>query len=320
MKIARILAALIVALGASAALAQTYPIKPVRVIVPFTPGSGQDIFARVVCQKLSELWGQQVLVENRPGAGGSIASGVVAKSPPDGHMLLWHSTAFATNAALYPNLPYDSLRDFAAISPLVRQPFALVVSPAVGVRTIAELVAAAKAKSGQITYGSAGTGSGTHFAAEKFRLATGIDAVHVPYKGGPEVNADVIAGRVTYWFAPIVMAAPNVRDGKLRALGVTSAQRSGHLPEVPTIAEAGLPAFDYTLWSGLWAPAGTPADLVEKLSKDAARALAEPELRERLANLGAEPMAMTPAEFAQFVRSEIEDSTRIVKAAGIRAQ
>jgi tripartite-type tricarboxylate transporter receptor subunit TctC len=320
MKIVRILATLIVTLGASAALAQGYPSKPVRVIVPFTPGSGQDIFARVVCQKLSELWGQQTLVENRPGAGGSIASGVVAKSPPDGHTLLWHSTAFATNAALYANLPYDSLRDFAPIAPLLRQPFALVVSPAVGVGTVAELVAAAKARPGQINYGSAGTGSGTHFAAEKFRLATGIDAVHVPYKGGPEVNTDVIAGRVTYWFAPIVMAAPGVRDGKLRALGVTSGQRSGHLPDVPTIAEAGLPGFDYSLWSGLWAPAGTPVDLVEKLSRDVARALAAPDLREQLGKLGGEPMAMTPAQFAEFVRREIEDSTRIVKAAGIRAQ
>jgi tripartite-type tricarboxylate transporter receptor subunit TctC len=320
MKIARVLAALIMALGMSAALAQGYPSKPVRLIVPFTPGSGQDIFARVVSQKLSQLWDQPVLVENRPGAGGSIASGVVAKSPPDGYTLLWHSTAFATNAALYANLPYDSLRDFAPITPIVRQPFALVVSPVTGVRTVAELVAAAKAKPGQINYGSAGTGSGTHFAAEKFRLATGIDAVHVPYKGGPEVNADVIAGRVTYWFAPIVMAAPSVRDGKLRALGVTSTQRSVHLPDVPTLAEADIPLFDYTLWSGLWAPAGTPADLVEKLSKDVARALGPRELREQLAKLGGEPMTMPPAEFAQFVRSEIEDATRIVKASGIRPQ
>lgn len=322
MRIFRLLATLVLALGnAPNVLAQSYPAKPVRVIVTFTPGSATDILARVVCPKLSELWGQQVLVENRPGAGGSIAASVVAKSPPDGYALLWHSNAFVTNPAVYGNLPYEPLRDFVAIAPLLSQPLALVLSPGAGVRTVAELIAAARVRPGEITYGSAGTGSGTHFAAEKFRIAAGIEAVHVPYKGGPEVNGDVMAGRVTYWFAPMMMAVPNVREGRLLALGVTSARRSGDLPEVPAIAEAGLPGFDYSLWWGLWAPAGTPADLVDKLSKDVARALAAPDLRARLAKLGAEPMApMTPVEFARFVRNEIDDSTRIVKAAGIKPQ
>jgi tripartite-type tricarboxylate transporter receptor subunit TctC len=262
-----------------------------------------------------------VLVDNRSGGGGTLGVGVVAKSPPDGQTLLWHSNAFATSAAVYGNLPYEPLRDFVAISPLLSTPLALVLSPAAGVRTVADLIAAAKARPGQITYGSNGVGSGTHFAAEKFRIAAGVHVVHVPYKGGPEVNGDVIAGRVTYWFSPMLMAAPNVREGKLIALGVTSAQRSGDLPDVPAIAEAGLPGFDYRIWWGLWAPAGTRGVVVEKISTDVAGLLANPDLRERLAKLGAEPMPrMTPREFAQFVRGEIEESTSIVKAAGIKPE
>lgn len=319
MKIARIFAVFIVALAAGGAFAQGYPSKPVHVVVPFTPGSGQDVLARVVCPKLSELWGQQVVVENRPGAGGSIGAAAVAKSPPDGYTLLWHSTAFATSPALYSALPYDPLRDFIALAAIARQPFALVISPAAGMRTVAELIAAAKARPGRITYGSAGTGTGTHFAAEKFRLAAGIDVQHVPYKGG-EVNMDVIAGRVTYWFAPIVLAAPTVSDGRLLALGITSAQRSGLLPDVPTFAEVGLLGVEYSLWSGLWAPAGTPAEIVEKIASDVMRVIAAPDLRERLAKLGAEPMPMNSKEFARFVRSEIDEAAGIAAAAGIKAQ
>jgi tripartite-type tricarboxylate transporter receptor subunit TctC len=318
--IVRALAALIVASSVSYALAQSYPSKPVRIIVSFTPGSGTDILARVVTPKLSELWGQQVLVENRPGAGGLIGVGAVAKAPADGYTLLWHSSAFATSAAVHETLPYDPLRDFTPIAALLNQPHALVLSPAAGARTVAELIAAAKSGLRQISYGSAGTGTSTHFAAEKFRIAAGIDGVHVPYRGGPEVNGDVMAGRVTYWMSPLVMAVPNVRDGKLVALGVTSAQRSSLLPEVPSISEAGLPGFDYTTWWGLWAPAGTGSEVVEKISNDVVRAIAAPELGGRLAKLGAEPMRMGPAEFARFVQSQIDEAKGIARAAGIKPQ
>jgi tripartite-type tricarboxylate transporter receptor subunit TctC len=199
-------------------------------------------------------------------------------------------------------------------------PHALVLSPTAGARTIAELIAAAKARGRQITYGSAGTGTSTHFAAEKFRIAAGIDAVHVPYRGGPEVNGDVMAGRVTYWMSPLVMAVPNVREGKLLALGVTSAERSSLLPEVPAIAEAGLPGFNYTTWWGLWAPAGIRTELVEKISKDMTRALLTADLRERLAKFGAEPMTMPPSEFTRYVQSQVQEPKRIAKAAGIKAE
>jgi tripartite-type tricarboxylate transporter receptor subunit TctC len=325
MKMPSFTAALIAVLAALAisldARTQDYPAKPVRVVVPFTPGTATDVLARLVCSRLGGVWHQQVVVDNRSGAGGTLGVAAVAKSPPDGYTLLWHSNAFATSAAVYGNLPYEPLRDLAEISPLVSTPLTLVLSPALGVTSVAELVAAAKAKPGQLTYGSNGVGSGTHFAAEKFRIATGVDVVHVPYKGGPEVNGDVIAGRVTYWFSPILMAAPNVREGKLVALGVTSAQRSADLPGVPAIAETGLPGFDYKIWWGLWAPARTRGELIDKIAYDMAGVLSEREMRERLARLGAEPMpVMSPAVFARFVRSEIDDATRIVKSSGVKPE
>lgn len=321
MTIIRVFAVLMFALGtATGAPAQTYPSKPVRMIVGFSPGSATDVLARMVSQKLTEVWSQQVLVDNRTGAGGTVGTGIVAKAPATGYTLLFHSSAYATNAALYLNLPYDPQKNFVAISPVVSQPFVVVAGASAGVRTVAELIRAAKARPGQINYGSAGLGSGTHLAAEKFRLEAGIDVVHIPYRGGPEATTDTIAGRVTYWFPPVGIAAPFIREGRLLALGVTSARRSGLLPEVPAISEAGLPGFDYTIWWGIWAPAGTPAELVGKLAKDIARALAAPDLRDQFTKFGSEPMSMTPAEFERFVRSEIDDSTRIVKAAGIKPQ
>ncbi|HEY7741564.1 MAG TPA: tripartite tricarboxylate transporter substrate binding protein [Burkholderiales bacterium] len=321
MKIIPVLAVLTIALGAVAsAPAQTYPSKPVRMIVGFSPGSATDVLARMVSQKLTEAWSQQVLVDNRTGAGGSVGTGIVAKAPATGYTLLFHSSAFATNAALYQNLSYNPQRDFVAISSVVSQPFVIVAGASAGVRTVTELIRAAKARPGQINYGSAGLGSGTHLAAEKFRLEAGIDVVHVPYRGGPEATADTIAGRVTFWFPPVGIAAPYIRDGRLLALGVTSARRSDLLLEVPTLSEAGLPGFDYTNWWGIWAPAGIPAELVGKLAKDIARAQAAPDLRGQFTKFGSEPMIMIPAEFARFVRGEIDDTVRIVKAAGIKPQ
>src|SRR5450631_19767 len=296
------------------AIGQGYPNKPVHFIVPFTAGSATDILARTFGQKLSEMWGQTVLVENRPGAGGTIGAAIVAKSPPDGYTLLINSAAQAYNAAIYPTLSYDTSKDFVEIAPLAGQPNVLIVAPATGVKSVAELIAQAKAKPGQLNFASAGTGSGTHINGEKFRLAAGIDVVHIPYKGTPEAITDTLTGRVTYFFSPISAALPNVREGKLVALGVSTAKRSGALPNVPTIAEAGLAGFDYNLWVGMFAPAGTPNDIVDKINRDVAQLLQSPEVKERLAALGADPMPMSPAEFDRFVRREIEDSGKVIKA------
>jgi tripartite-type tricarboxylate transporter receptor subunit TctC len=309
-----------VSLWSALAGAQSWPTKPVKIVVPFTAGSATDILARTFGQKLQEFWGQPVVIENRPGAGGTIGAGVVAKSPADGYTLLVHSAAYAYNPSIYPELPYDTLKEFVEIAPLGGQPNVLVVAPSLGIKSVADLIAQAKQKPGQFNYGSAGTGSGTHINAEKFKLATKIDAVHVPYKGTPEALTDTMAGRVTYFFSPISAALPQVREGKLLALGVSSAQRSSTLKDVPTIAEAGVPGFDYNLWVGLFGPAGMPTDLVERINKDVERALQSPEIKERLANLGAEPMPMTPAKFKSFTRSEIDESAKVVKAAGIKVQ
>src|SRR6266581_3070123 len=247
---------------------QSYPNKPVHIVVPFTAGSATDILARSFGQKLSEMWGQPVVVDNRPGAGGTIGAAIVAKSAPDGYTLLVHSAAHAYNPSIYTDLSYDTARDFVEIAPLAGQPNVLVVAPSLGVKTVAELIALAKQKPGQLNFGSAGTGSGTHINGEKFKLAAGVDVVHIPYKGTPEALTDTIAGRVTYFFSPISAALPFVRDGKLTALAVSTAKRSSALPNVPTVADAGLPGFDYSLWVGLFAPAGTPAETVDKIARD----------------------------------------------------
>jgi tripartite-type tricarboxylate transporter receptor subunit TctC len=249
-----------------------------------------------------------------------VAAGTVAQAPPDGYTLLITSSAHAVQPALYPTLPYDPLKAFVDIAPLARQPYVLVVGPSAGVHSVSALIAAAKAKPGQLTFSAAGTGSGAHFTAEKFKMAAGIDVVYVPSQDVSEANAATTAGRVTYWFPALAAALPAIRDGKLLPLGVSSAQRSGVLPEVPTMAESGVTGYDDTIWVGLWAPAGTPASIVDKLTQDVARVLAAPDVRERLATLGAEPMRLTAAEFARFVRSETEAAARIMQAAGIKPQ
>jgi tripartite-type tricarboxylate transporter receptor subunit TctC len=307
-------------LAAGAAGAQGYPNKPVKLVVPFTAGSATDILARTVGQKLTEMWGQSVVVDNRPGAGGTIGTAIVAKSPPDGYTLLVNSAAHAYNQWIYPTLSFDTVKDFVDIAPLAGQPNVLVVAPSTGYKTVADLIAAAKAKPGALNFGSAGTGSGTHINAEKFRLAAGIDVVHIPYKGTPEALTDTMTGRITYFFSPISAALPNIREGKLVALGVSTAKRSSALPNAPTLAESGLPGFDYNLWVGLFAPAGTPAEVVDKIARDVGRALATPEVKERLTALGAEALPMTPVEFTKFVGAEIDDSGKVIKAANIKVQ
>ena len=315
-----IVAALVAAVFAGGAAAQSWPTKPVRVIVPFTAGSATDILARTFGQKLQEMWGQPVVIENRPGAGGTIGAGIVAHAPPDGYLLLVHSAGYAVNPWIYPGLPYDTAKDFTEIVPLGGQPNVLVVAPETGLKSVQELIARAKASPGKLNFGSAGMGSGTHVNAEKFKLATGIDVVHVPYKGTPEAINDTIAGRLTYYFAPISAALPQVKAGKLVPLAVSSSQRSSVLPDVPTLAESGLPGFDYNLWVAMFGPAGMPADLVDKINRDVQAAAQTPEVKERLVNLGAEPMPMTPAQFKAFTKRELEDSQKIVQTAGIKAQ
>lgn len=316
---AALASALALALSATAS-AQGYPAKPVHLIISFPPGSSTDIVGRVVAQKLSEFWGQPVVAENRGGAGGTIAAGMVAKAAPDGYTLLIDSSGHAVSPAIYSKLPFDTLKDFVDIAPLAGQPNVLVVLPSSPIKSVADLVAEAKAKPGKINFASAGVGSGTHLNLEKFKLVTGVDVTHIPYKGTHEVITDLLGGRVEYYFAPISAALSNINEGKLRAVAVSSAKRSGSLPNVPTVAESGVPGFEFTLWFGVWGPAGMPADVVDKISKDVQRALASADVRERLAKLGNDVMLMSPAEFNQFVRKEVADYGRIIKAAGIQTQ
>jgi tripartite-type tricarboxylate transporter receptor subunit TctC len=304
-------------------VSQDYPSKPVRMIEPFGAGGGPDLIARAISPKLSELWGQPVTVENHPGAGSTTAPALVAKSPADGYALLVNTSAQAYSAVLVKNLPYDPLKDFIAVAPLTSQPYVLVSGKSSGITSVGELIAAAKAKRGELKFGSTGVGTGTHLGLVKFNLQAGIEAVHVPPRPGDaitDVIANAVAGRTTYMMAPIGLALADIRAGNLRALGVTTQKRSFLLPDVPTIAEAGVPGFDYPIWYGVWVPAGTPAHVVDKLAKDIARAVAAPDVRDRLAKHGADPMSMTQPEFARFVVSESENAARIAKAAGIKLQ
>jgi tripartite-type tricarboxylate transporter receptor subunit TctC len=302
---------------------QGYPTKPVRLIEPFGAGGGPDLIARAVSPKLSELWGQPVTVENHAGAGSTAAPALVANSPADGYTLLVNTSAQAYSAVFVKNLPYDPLKDFIPVAPLTSQPYVLVSGKSSGITTVRELIAAAKQKPGGMKFGSTGVGTGTHVGLEKFNLQAGIRAVHVPPRPGDaitDVIANAIAGRTTYMMAPIQLALGDIRAGRLHALGVTTKKRSPLLPEVPTIAEAGLPGFDYAIWYGVWVPARTPAAVVDKLAKDIASVLLAPDLRDWFAKHGADPMSMTQPEFAHFVVSENENAARIAKAAGIKPQ
>jgi tripartite-type tricarboxylate transporter receptor subunit TctC len=321
MKIAlKLLAAALLPLCVLPAQAQTYPAKSVRLIVAFTPGSSTDIIGRAVAAKLQDMWGQTVVVENRAGAGGSIGSAAVLREAADGYTLLANSSAHVANPSIYKTLPYDTLKDFANIAPLAGGPNVLIVSPQSGWKKLDDFIAAAKAKPGQLNFSSAGIGSGTHFNLEKLKLMAGIDVAHVPYKGTPEAIGDTVANRVCCYWAPINAALPHVRGGRAVALAVSSAQRSTLLPDVPTVAEQGVAGFDYTLWVGLWGPAAMPADLVAKINADVNKALASPDLADRLTKLGTLPMKMSPAEFTQFVRREVDDTAKVLKAAGIQPQ
>jgi len=291
-----------------------------RVIVPFSAGSASDILARLIGPKLTESWGQQVIVENRPSAGGTVAGGIVAASNPDGHTLMLTSSAFAGSAALYEKLPYDSIKDFSGVTQVASTSLVLVISSGSSAKSVKELIALAKQKPGVLTYGTSGIGSGTHYVNELFGLAAGISVVHVPYKGIPEIMNDLLAGRIHHAFLPVLVATPVVRSGRLNAVGVTATSRLAALPDVPTIAEAALPTFEYDGWFGVFAPSRTPRAVVNKLSGEIGRILRMKDVGERIDGTGAVAKPSTPQEFDKLVRGEIVLRAKVFKAAGTKAQ
>jgi tripartite-type tricarboxylate transporter receptor subunit TctC len=297
--------------------AQAWPTKIVRVITPLTPGSATDILARTVAERLSGQLGQPVVVENRPGASTTIGAAAVAKADPDGHTILVTSSAHTVAPFLYSNLSYDTARDLAGVTPLANLPTVLLVSPSKGYKSVHDLVAAARVKPGSINYASAA--ASTHLNAERFRRSARFEAVHIPFKGAPEALTEVMAGRVDFYFSPIAPALPLLRDGKLLALAIGASKRASILPDLPTTIEAGFPDSDYNFWVGMFVPARTPLEVINRLHRESAAALQLPEVRERIARLGAEPMAMTPMQFDSYVRDELRTNAVLVKAAGITA-
>jgi tripartite-type tricarboxylate transporter receptor subunit TctC len=307
-------------LSVEAAAQSAYPAKPVRFIVPSAAGGGTDIIARSVAHKLSESLGQQFVVDNRPGAGQMIGIELAAKSHADGYTILMAASTLAINPIMYKKVRYDPLRDFAPITQAASLPNVLVVHPSLPANSVAELIALARRQPGRINYASAGIGTSPQMSVELLKSMAKIDLVHIPYKGSAPGVVDLLAGQVTVMTPNVLTALPHIKAGKLRALAVTSAKRSEALPEVPTIAESGLPGYDSVQWYGVLAPAGTPREIVARLHAEIARALRAPDVRERLAADGAEPVGSSPEEFAAFIRSEIDKWARVASAAGIRAE
>jgi tripartite-type tricarboxylate transporter receptor subunit TctC len=317
--IALCLCASAVAQDPSTGSGQVYPIKPIRLIAPFAPGGPTDLFARLMGAKLGERLGQPVLVENRPGAGGSVGAEVAAKSAPDGYTLILVSSSFAVNATLYPKLPYDALRDFAPITLLASAPFLLVAHNSVPASSVRELIALAKANPGKLNYGSGGSGSGPHIVAELFKSEAGVDIVHVPYKGTGPLTAALVAGDVQLAFGNIFALVPQVKSGRLKALAVTGRERSSALPEVPNVAESGLPGFEAAGVHGLLAPAGTPRRIIDRLNAECVAILRSPEVRTQLASDGAEPVGNTPEQYAAQIAAEVQKWGKLIRERGIRA-
>jgi len=305
---------------AGAAWAQAYPSKAIRIIVPFTPGSATDIMARIVGERLNSAWGQPVVVENRPGAGGTIGIRETARAEADGYTLAVVSSGHAVNHVLYKDLGYDTLKDLSTVAMLGSLPSVLIVPPSLGVSSVKELVAMLKAKPGQYNYATAGVGSGAHVGIEKFNNATGVKAVHVPLKGTPPILAETMAGRVEYAMVPAVSGMGPVRDGKVKPLAVTTSKRVAALPDVPTLGEAGFPAGESTFWLALLAPAKTPREVVDKVNAEVGRALKSQDVVARLDKLGTEPMLMSPTEADAFIRSEYEVLGKVMRDAGLKPQ
>ena len=301
--------------------ANDYPSKPIRLVVPFTPGGSTDILARVIGQKLTEAWGKQVVIDNRPGAGGNIGVDLVAKSPADGYTLVMgHIGTFGVNPTLYPKLPFDPVKDFQPITLVALVPNMLSVNPAVPARSVKELIALAKAKPGTINFGSGGNGSAAHLAGEYFKLMTKTEITHIPYRGTSPAVTDLIAGQIQMIITGVPPTLSFVKAGKLRALGVATARRLPLLPELPTIAEAGVPGYEATQWYGVLAPAGVPKPIVAKLNAEMVKAIKGADVREKLAAEAAEPVGNTPEEFSAFIKKEIARWAPVVKASGARPE
>jgi tripartite-type tricarboxylate transporter receptor subunit TctC len=300
------------------ASASTWPAKPIRVVVPVAPGSTVDIVPRVVFEQLSPQLGQNIIVDNRPGAGTTIGSALVAKAAPDGHTVLVNSSAHTIAPALYPNLPYHPVRDLTGVVPLGVSACVLVVSPAKAFKTVGDLVSAAKARPAALNFSSVGLGTATHLAAERFRYSAGIDAVHVPFKGGAEAMSEVIAGRVEFFFGPVALVLPHVKSGRLAALVVNTSKRALALPEVPTTQEAGFTNAEYPFWFGVFAPAKTPREVLDKLNKEIGAALQTQKVRERLAAVGVDPMNMSRSDFDAFIRKSVDVDAALVKTIGLK--
>jgi len=296
-----------------------FPSRPMRIVVGFTPGGVPDVTARLIAQKLATSWKQQVVVDNRVGAGGTIAATIVAHANPDGYTLLSVSNAHAVAAAIYPKLPYDTIKDFAGITMTASGPALLLVAPALGVKSAQDLIALAKAKPGQLNFSSAGVGSGTHFGAELFKSMAGIDVVHVPFKGIPEAITETISGRAHFFLSPLASAINLVKEGKVPAVGVTSMQRVAQLPDVPTVAESGLPGYRWDFWYGLLVPAKTPRAAIARLNREITGILNQSDVRARWVALGAEPAPTTPEQFDTLIAADIAALTKLARAGNIKA-
>jgi tripartite-type tricarboxylate transporter receptor subunit TctC len=318
MKRSLIAVAMLTLLPLGQAWSQKYPSRPIRIVVPFTAGSQTDLFARFIAPKMTENWGQQVVVDNRPGAGGIVAGNIVVGATPDGYTLMLTSSAYAVSAAIYARMPYDPLKDMEGISKFASTPLILVVSPSLQIKSVKELIALAKQKPGQINFGSAGIGSATHMGGEQFKYVAGLDVVHIPYRGTPEALVDTATGRIQYWFSPPGPAQPFILDKRVIALAVTTAARSPMFPDVPTIAEAALPGFDYDPWYAVFTTAKTPRPVINQVNKEIARIMSLPDIRERMVQQGAVVNPTTPEAFAESLSKDIAQLKKVAQAANVR--
>lgn len=312
-----LIAALALSTSLGAAAQGAYPNKPIRVIVPFAAGSTTDIIARAIADKMGASMGQTLVIDNRGGASGTIGQQAVATAAPDGYTIMIHSSSHTVSPSTFAKLPFDTMSDFAGVTPIASLPNALVISPSKNIKTLKELIAAAKAKPGSINFASAGQGSATHLNAEKFKLAANIDATNIPFKGSAEAVTEVLAGRVDYYFSPIAPVIGQIKDGQLLALAVGSPKRAAALPDVPTTTEAGVPGSEFNFWIGMMAPAKTPRDIVNRLHDEVAKALASPEVKERFMKLGADAWTLKPEQFDAYIKEEIASNAKLVKAAGL---
>jgi tripartite-type tricarboxylate transporter receptor subunit TctC len=319
MTLKRCTAIILAALSAPAFAQDNYPSRPIRVIVPFAPGGGLDISTRLIGQKLTEKWGQNIVVDSRPGAATIVGTEIASNAAPDGYTLLMITTTFAINPGLYPKLPYDPLKDFTPVTQLNSQPNVIVVAPSFPGKSVKDLIAMAKGKPGELTFASPGAGSAPHLSAEMFQRQAGVSMIHVPYKGIPPAVTDVLGGRVTMLFTTTISAAPHIKAGKLRAVAITSAKRQPSMPDVPTVGET-LPGYRAEAFQGMVAPAGVSQAIVNKLSAEVARTINLPDVSQRFQLDGAEPVGSTPREFAAFLRAEMQKWSKVIKDAGIKPE